>query len=42
MAAGGTATHHETIRVMAEIDAVIDQHGGWPGAFQSTPVAAAS
>lgn len=33
---------HETIRLMAEIDSVIDQHGGWPGAFQSTPVAAAS
>ena len=26
----------ETIRLMAEIDKVIDQHGGWPGAF-STP-----
>jgi predicted helicase len=25
----------ETIRVMAEIDQVIDAHGGWPGAFQS-------
>lgn len=23
----------ETIRLMQEIDAVIDQHGGWPGAF---------
>jgi hypothetical protein len=23
----------ETIRLMAEIDDVIDQHGGWPGAF---------
>ena len=23
----------ETIRLMAEIDAVIEQHGGWPGAF---------
>lgn len=33
---------HETLCLMAEIDAVIDQHGGWPGAFQSTPVAAAS
>ncbi len=21
---------HETIRLMGEIDAVIDQHGGWP------------
>jgi predicted helicase len=25
----------ETIRLMAEIDKVIDEHGGWPGAFQS-------
>ncbi len=24
---------HETIRLMAEIDKVIDAHGGWPGAF---------
>lgn len=24
----------ETIRLMAEIDAVIEAHGGWPGAFQ--------
>ena len=23
----------ETIRLMAEIDAVIEQHSGWPGAF---------
>ena len=23
----------ETIRIMAEIDKVIDVHGGWPGAF---------
>ncbi|MCE9548099.1 MAG: hypothetical protein K8T25_21710, partial [Planctomycetia bacterium] len=23
----------ETIRIMAEIDKIIDQHGGWPGAF---------
>ena len=23
----------ETIRIMAEIDCVIDSHGGWPGAF---------
>ena len=28
----------ETIRLMAEIDRVIDAHGGWPGAFQSTNV----
>ena len=26
----------ETIRLMAEIDRVIDEHGGWPGAFQTT------
>ena len=25
----------ETIRLMAEIDEVIDAHGGWPGAFQT-------
>lgn len=25
----------ETIRLMAEIDKVIEAHGGWPGAFQS-------
>jgi hypothetical protein len=25
----------ETIRLMKEIDAVIDKHGGWPGAFAS-------
>jgi len=24
---------NETIRIMGEIDKVIDQHGGWPGAF---------
>jgi hypothetical protein len=27
----------ETIRLMAEIDNVIDQHGGWPGAFAPRP-----
>ena len=27
----------ETIRIMAEIDEVIDQHGGWPGAFVTDP-----
>jgi len=27
---------NETIRLMREIDQVIDQHGGWPGAFQTT------
>ena len=26
----------ETIRIMQEIDEVIDAHGGWPGAFQAT------
>jgi predicted helicase len=25
----------ETIRLMSEIDEVINQHGGWPGAFQT-------
>ena len=25
----------ETIRLMAEIDKVIDEHGGWPGAFKA-------
>jgi len=30
---------HETIRIMKEIDAVIDKHGGWPGAFASAPTA---
>ena len=25
----------ETIRLMEEIDEVIEQHGGWPGAFQT-------
>lgn len=33
----------ETIRIMAEIDQVIDEHGGWPGAFsQDTDQANAS
>lgn len=27
----------ETIRLMAEIDKVIDKHGGWPGAFALQP-----
>jgi predicted helicase len=26
---------NETIRIMAEIDRVIDEHGGWPGAFNT-------
>ena len=25
----------ETIRLMQEIDEVIEEHGGWPGAFAS-------
>jgi hypothetical protein len=29
----------ETIRLMGEIDEVIDQYGGWPGAFVTEPVA---
>ena len=28
----------ETIRLMKEIDAVIDKHGGWPGAFSTDSV----
>jgi predicted helicase len=28
----------ETIRIMAEIDKVIDKHGGWPGAFVTSAV----
>ena len=28
-------TLDETIRIMAEIDEVIEAHGGWPGAFQT-------
>ena len=31
-----TAIHH-TIRIMGEIDEVIEQHGGWPGAFITDP-----
>jgi predicted helicase len=27
----------ETVSLMAEIDKVIDEHGGWPGAFQAKP-----
>ena len=29
---------NETIRLMAEIDRVIEAHGGWPGAFAATIV----
>jgi predicted helicase len=28
----------ETIRLMAEIDEVIETHGGWPGAFSVSPI----
>ena len=28
----------ETIRIMAEIDEVIDQHGGWPDGFATEPI----
>jgi len=27
---------YETIRIMAEIDEVIERYGGWPAAFQSS------
>jgi len=31
------------IRLMAEVDEVIESHGGWPGAFQAVaPVTKAS
>jgi len=30
---------NETIRLMKEIDVVIEQHGGWPGAFQTDEAA---
>ncbi len=26
---------NETIRIMGKIDEVIEQHGGWPDAFQT-------
>ncbi len=32
----------ETIRLMQEIDEVIEQHGGWPGAFQTGRAEAAT
>ena len=32
----------ETIRIMAEIDEVIEAHGGWPGAFQTGSTAGMS
>lgn len=31
---------HETIRLMKEIDEVIEAHGGWPGAFVTSKLAA--
>ncbi len=33
---------NETIRIMAEIDEVIEQHGGWPTTFQAGEAAAAT
>ncbi len=33
---------NETIRIMAEIDHVIEAHGGWPDAFQTGPEADAA
>ncbi len=33
---------NETIRLMREIDVVIGQHGGWPGAFQTGEAKAAA
>ena len=33
---------NETIRIMAEIDEVIEGHGGWPNAFQTTSEADAA
>ncbi len=33
---------HETIRLMAEIDRVIESHGGWPAAFASTQPSAST
>jgi len=31
----------ETIRLMADIDKVIEKHGGWPGAFAVSGIAGA-
>ncbi len=28
----------ETIRIMKEIDEVIEEHGGWPNAFHTEPI----
>lgn len=33
---GISNTLKETIRIMTEIDEVIEKHGGWPGAFPGT------
>jgi hypothetical protein len=33
---------NETIRLMQEIDELIEQHGGWPGAFQEQSFVRAS
>ena len=33
---GGVLRDGETVRVMAEIDEVIEAHGGWPGAFSAS------
>jgi hypothetical protein len=33
---------NETIRLMQEIDKVIEAHGGWPGAFQAGEAKAAT
>ena len=33
---------NETIRIMAEIDEVIEAHGGWPDAFQTGSEAGAA
>ena len=30
---------NETVRIMAEIDEIIEAHGGWPDAFQATSYA---
>ena len=35
MLAGENVALNETVRLMAEIDEVIEAHGGWPGASQS-------
>jgi hypothetical protein len=32
----------DTLRMMAQIDRVIEAHGGWPGAFEPTVAVAAA